>query len=108
MVDGSHRAAKVDLFLKTLADHGEPLSDRAVAVKGARYHRLRALSQQAAREIDVYRRVLLHPRTPRIARWCLAAAVVYFVMPIDLIPDFIPVTWSLRRRGDRARAGVGG
>jgi uncharacterized membrane protein YkvA (DUF1232 family) len=57
--------------------------------------RLRDIRRKAAREIHVYRRVLLHPRTPRLARWCLAAAVAYFVTPIDLVPDFIPVFGQL-------------
>jgi uncharacterized membrane protein YkvA (DUF1232 family) len=57
--------------------------------------RFRETGQQIAREINMYRRVLVHPRTPRLARWCLGAAVAYFVAPIDLIPDFIPVLGQL-------------
>jgi len=42
-------------------------------------------------ELKVYRRVIAHPRCPRLARICLGAAVAYAISPIDIIPDFIPV-----------------
>ena len=57
--------------------------------------RLRAVAVHAKREISVYRRILSHPRTPRLARWCLAGAVAYLMNPFDLIPDFIPVLGQL-------------
>lgn len=47
------------------------------------------------RELDVYRRVLADPRTPRIAKLLLGAAIAYLLSPIDLIPDFIPVIGHL-------------
>ncbi|MEQ9618117.1 MAG: YkvA family protein [Deltaproteobacteria bacterium] len=43
------------------------------------------------KEVDLYRRVIAHPRCPRVTRICLGAAIVYAISPIDLIPDFIPV-----------------
>ena len=42
-------------------------------------------------EIALYRRILAHPRCPRVTRICLGAAVAYALSPIDLIPDFIPI-----------------
>ncbi|MDD5109728.1 MAG: YkvA family protein [Patescibacteria group bacterium] len=47
------------------------------------------------REIGVYRCVLRHPKTPKMAKWVLAAAVAYTISPIDLIPDFIPLLGQL-------------
>ena len=53
--------------------------------------RMKALAERFTAELDVYRRVLVDPRTPRRTRWLLGAALAYAVSPIDLIPDFIPV-----------------
>jgi len=53
--------------------------------------RLRRLVAAFRRRIDVYRRVLAHPRTPRSARWLLGAAIAYALSPVDLIPDWLPV-----------------
>ena len=50
-----------------------------------------SLASRLKNEINVYRRVISHPRCPRFARICLGAAVAYALSPIDIIPDFIPV-----------------
>jgi uncharacterized membrane protein YkvA (DUF1232 family) len=42
-----------------------------------------------------YRAVWQHPRTPRASKWLLGLALAYFVSPIDLIPDWIPVLGQL-------------
>jgi uncharacterized membrane protein YkvA (DUF1232 family) len=56
---------------------------------------LRQTYDRFRREIRVYQIALRHPRTPRLARWPLCAAIAYSLSPIDLIPDFIPLIGHL-------------
>jgi uncharacterized membrane protein YkvA (DUF1232 family) len=55
------------------------------------HSRLRKIAVTFRQEVRVYRAVAAHPRTPRLAKWCLVAAIAYAALPFDLIPDFIPV-----------------
>jgi len=57
--------------------------------------RLRQLLARFQAEVELWRRVWRHPRTPRAARWLLGLALAYAVTPVDLIPDFIPVLGQL-------------
>jgi uncharacterized membrane protein YkvA (DUF1232 family) len=57
--------------------------------------RAQAFYGRAKMEVVRYRQVAQHPRTPRLARWCLGLAMAYLVTPLDLIPDFIPVLGHL-------------
>jgi uncharacterized membrane protein YkvA (DUF1232 family) len=45
--------------------------------------------------IVLVRRLLGDPRVPRRHRLLLALVVAYLAMPIDLVPDFIPVAGQL-------------
>lgn len=54
-------------------------------------HRLKGMARRVRWQMRVYRLIAQHPATPRLSRWCLAAAVGYALTPFDLIPDFIPV-----------------
>jgi uncharacterized membrane protein YkvA (DUF1232 family) len=47
------------------------------------------------RELTVCRLIASHPRTPKLSKILLGAAVGYAAMPFDLIPDFIPVIGHL-------------
>lgn len=57
--------------------------------------RVRELFARFKRELQLYRNILADPRTPRITKILLGAAVAYAISPIDLIPDFIPVIGHL-------------
>lgn len=56
---------------------------------------MRKMLKKVKREIAYYRALLTHPRTPRISKWLLGGAIAYFVSPIDLIPDGIPILGQL-------------
>lgn len=56
---------------------------------------MKKIVQSLKRHLVFYRNVLADPRTPRISRWLLAAAIGYVLMPFDLIPDWIPVLGQL-------------
>lgn len=57
--------------------------------------RLREIAGRLKTELAVYRLVLKHPGTPRLAKILLGLAVGYALLPFDLIPDFIPVIGHL-------------
>lgn len=56
---------------------------------------LRDAAKRLKTEFAVYRLVVKHPGTPRLAKWLLGLAIAYTLMPFDLIPDFIPVIGQL-------------
>jgi uncharacterized membrane protein YkvA (DUF1232 family) len=57
--------------------------------------RLLKITGEFKRQLTTYNAAIRHPRTPRVARWLLVAAIAYAASPIDLIPDFIPVLGHL-------------
>lgn len=56
---------------------------------------LRQIANRLKRELVYYRCLIAHPKTPKLARFLLGVAVAYFLAPIDLIPDFVPVLGQL-------------
>ena len=57
--------------------------------------RLRSAAGAMKREVAAYRLVLKDPRTPAAAKVLLGVAVGYALLPIDLVPDFLPVVGHL-------------
>ncbi len=55
----------------------------------------RNLVRRFSQEVEFYKRVLNHPRTPRVSKVLLGVAIAYAISPVDLIPDFIPVIGHL-------------
>lgn len=43
----------------------------------------------------LFKRLVADPRLPRRTKLVLALAVAYLLMPLDLVPDFIPVAGQL-------------
>jgi len=57
--------------------------------------RIATWARALRRELVFYRRLLRDPRTPWPAKALLALAIGYLALPIDLIPDPIPVLGEL-------------
>jgi uncharacterized membrane protein YkvA (DUF1232 family) len=57
--------------------------------------RLAGLVGRFRDELQVYRLVLAHERTPKTAKVFLALALGYLLLPFDIIPDWIPVLGQL-------------
>jgi uncharacterized membrane protein YkvA (DUF1232 family) len=56
---------------------------------------LRQIASRLKRELEYYRCLIAHPQTPKLARILLGAAVAYFLAPIDIVPDFVPILGQL-------------
>ena len=56
---------------------------------------LREIAVSLKQQLNLYKAVLCHPRTPATPRILLYLAVGYLCMPFDLIPDFIPIIGQL-------------
>ncbi|WP_193597787.1 YkvA family protein [Microbacterium sp. YJN-G] len=51
----------------------------------------RSLARLVPDVIRLIRRLAADPTVPRATRWWLAGLLVYLLLPIDLVPDFLPV-----------------
>ena len=52
--------------------------------------KLKDIAQTLRQYLAFYTALYQDPRTPRLARCLLWAALAYVAMPFDLIPDFLP------------------
>ena len=66
----------------------------ALIVAGRRTH-ARALAGFIPDCIVLFHRLLRDPRVPRRRKIAVGLVLAYLVMPIDLVPDFIPVAGQL-------------
>lgn len=57
--------------------------------------RLQQVGRRIGHELVFLRKVLEHAETPWFSRILLGVALAYFVSPIDLIPDVVPVLGQL-------------
>ena len=55
------------------------------------WNRLKNIASEFKTELQVYRLVLKHKRTPFVSKLLLWIAIGYLLLPFDLIPDFIPI-----------------
>ncbi len=60
------------------------------AAESTRRDRLVELARFVPDCARLFKRLLLDDRVPLFSKLLLAGAVVYLVMPFDLVPDFIP------------------
>ena len=51
----------------------------------------RQIVRLVADVVVLLRRLVADPAVPRATRWWLGGLLVYLLLPIDLVPDFIPV-----------------
>jgi len=82
-----------DPFIRTPPPHpaGGPLAKRNPHM----FHRVPGTCEAIKRELQTYRAVIRHPRTPLLGRCCLAVAILYAALSFDLIPDFLPIVGHL-------------
>lgn len=57
--------------------------------------KLKSIGQNLKYQIDFYRNLAKDNRVPRFSKILIGAALFYFLLPFDLIPDFIPVIGHL-------------
>jgi uncharacterized membrane protein YkvA (DUF1232 family) len=67
----------------------------AALVIGGRRSDARAAAAFIPDCIGLFRGLLGDPRVPKRRKWLIGAMLVYLALPIDLIPDFIPVAGQL-------------
>ncbi len=57
--------------------------------------KVKEIAARLKSELVFYQRLMRHPQTPLLAKFCLWLAIGYLLMPFDLIPDFLPVIGQL-------------
>ncbi|SEH89614.1 Protein of unknown function [Halobacillus karajensis] len=87
---------------KTYQDRLKNLNPRKAVERGRNHfsekeykEKLRQYGSRIGTKVVYYSLLLYyafqHPETPKKAKWTIAGALGYLILPVDLIPDFIPV-----------------
>ena len=66
----------------------------ALVLAGRRAHAV-AIARLIPDALVLVKRLAQDERVPRRTRWMLAGVALYLVMPVDLVPDFVPVAGQL-------------
>ncbi|MBM4256169.1 MAG: DUF1232 domain-containing protein [Deltaproteobacteria bacterium] len=57
--------------------------------------KFKEIARTLRQHLAFYTALYHDPRTPRLARYLLWAALAYVALPFDLIPDFLPIIGHL-------------
>src|SRR5664280_2654866 len=79
----------------TICRYAAQLQSSSIVCWDAPDMSVRTAVKRVTREVRVWSLVLKDPRTPRVSKVLLGAALAYLVSPVDLVPDFIPVLGQL-------------
>ncbi len=88
------RSTRIALLVAAIAAALDELFVVALLV-GGRRETARAVAGFIPDCVVLFRRLLRDPRVPRRYKLALGLLVAYLAMPIDLVPDFIPVAGQL-------------
>ncbi len=79
----------IDKIFQKIEDYSRHFSDKALWDKAARV--ARKIGYETLRSVLILFYTLENPQVPAKVRAVILGALGYFILPVDLIPDFIPV-----------------
>ncbi|MBO4300851.1 MAG: DUF1232 domain-containing protein [Desulfovibrio sp.] len=79
----------IDQIFKKIDDYAQHFSDRQLWEKIARM--TKKVGYEVLRSVLILYYTLENPELPGKVRAVILGALGYFILPVDLIPDFIPI-----------------